>query len=233
MTNHILQFVRASSLTITSFFLTQRIYKELGCFVPRNDGAHRDENTELLDNSSASKLLNRQSFLMLPLGMVRPTDRGGLHLIIVCLFLIMFQILGADINQLKDGERLVFDIKYGVVTAGEAALNLQKVEYQDNEVWKITSTAETNSFFDKVYRVRDIIESISTHDELLSLVFTKRLSEGKYRQHRIHQNYAAQNLSVYSNFRFSRGEWEETRIEIPEGTFDLMSAFYKVRTLDL
>ena len=152
---------------------------------------------------------------------------------IVFFVAIVFISIGNIYAALNDGERLVFDIKYGLVTAGEATLNLQKIQHQENEAWRIFSTAETNSFFDRVFRVRDTIESISTSDSLMSLVFTKRLSEGKYRQHRIHQNYFDQNLSIYSNFRFNRGVWEESRIEIPSGTYDLLSAFYQVRTMDM
>ena len=161
-------------------------------------------------------------------------ETKSLKQIFFCLIFTMISLLlGCNESALVDGERLIFDIRYGMISAGEATLNLQKSNFQGNEVWRIWSTAETNSFFDRVFRVRDFIESIAIQDDFRSLVFTKRLNEGRYRQHRIHQNYFDQNLSIYSNFRFGRGEWEEIKMEIPSITYDLLSAFVKVRTMDL
>jgi len=136
-------------------------------------------------------------------------------------------------NALIDGERLVFDIRYGAITAGEATLNIERTEYRGYDAWRIWTTAETNSFFDRIFRVRDFIESMATADSLFSLRYTKRLHEGRYRQHRIHQNYLSQGFSTYSRFSFSRGEFTDTRLEIPANTYDVLSAFYKVRTMDL
>jgi hypothetical protein len=137
-------------------------------------------------------------------------------------------------SSLKDRERLVFDIRYGVVTAGEATLNLTKTTHEGKDAWRIFVTAETNSFFDKMFRVRDTTESIACYHNLYSFRFTKNLHEGNYRQHRIHQNFLDQNFTLYSRFDFRQGRFHEPqRIEIPSNTFDIMSAFYYVRTLDL
>ncbi|MCL2064944.1 MAG: DUF3108 domain-containing protein [Candidatus Cloacimonetes bacterium] len=154
--------------------------------------------------------------------------------IFMALLVVFISLLqGRNEAALVDGERLVFDIRYGMINAGEATLNLQKSQYQGDNVWRIFTTAETNSFFDRVFRVRDYIESIAHYDDFRSYVFTKRLNEGRYRQHRIHQNYFDLNLSIYSSFSFGRGEWDERQMEIPTVTYDLLSAFVKVRTMDL
>ena len=152
--------------------------------------------------------------------------------VFMALFLI-FAVSMLNGFNLRDGERLVFDIRYGVVTAGEATLNLEKTNYNEQSAWRITSTAQSNSFFDKVFRVRDFIESIATYDDLYSLRFTKRLHEGNYRQHRIHFNYLSQNFSIYSCFNFKQGVFSDNRIEIPSNTFDILSAFYYARTIEL
>jgi len=133
----------------------------------------------------------------------------------------------------RDGERLVFDIKYGVISAGEATMNIEKVEYNEQPAWRIHSTANTNSFFDKVFKVRDLIESVATYDNLYSLRFTKRMQEGSYRQHRIHLNYLSQNFSIYSRFSYKDGVFNDSRVEIASNTFDILSAFYYSRTIDL
>jgi hypothetical protein len=136
-------------------------------------------------------------------------------------------------DALVNGESLVFDIKYGVITAGSASLNSVKTEYKGQEAWKFYSIAVTNTFFDKMYKVRDYIESMATYDNLYSFRFTKKLQEGSYRQHRIHTNNLTDGLSVYSNFNFKKNAFTDTELEIPTTTYDILSAMYKTRTLDL
>jgi hypothetical protein len=136
-------------------------------------------------------------------------------------------------SNLRHGERLTFELRYGIISAGEAVLSIEKTTFNNNDVWRFVATAQTNSFFDRLFRVRDFVESIATIENKYSLRFTKRLHEGNYRQHRIHRNYLSQNFSIYSRFRHSQGTFEDTRIEIPSDTYDPLSAFYFVRTQDL
>ena len=154
------------------------------------------------------------------------------RVLLLVIFLISFYSFLFS-EALRDGERLVYDIHYGVIRAGTATLNIEKMEYRDEDAWRIWTTAETNAFFDRIFRVRDFIESIATRDSLFSLKYTKRLHEGRYRQHRIHSNFLDQGFSIYSRFRFSQGVFVDERIEIPSNTFDVLSSFFKVRTLDL
>ena len=151
--------------------------------------------------------------------------------LLIVLLVSVFSFLYSD--ALRDGERLVYDIHYGVIRAGTATVNIEKIEYRDLEAWRIWTTAETTTFFDRIFRVRDFIESIATRDSLYSLKYTKRLHEGRYRQHRIHSNFLDQGFSIYSRFNHPRGEWMEQRMEIPSATFDVLSCFFKVRTMDL
>ncbi|MCK9329205.1 MAG: DUF3108 domain-containing protein [Candidatus Cloacimonetes bacterium] len=145
----------------------------------------------------------------------------------------------------QDGERLSYDIKYGIISAGEAVLNANILDAKkDNDSlivdpfalhkrWHITSIARTNSFFDNIFKVRDKIESVSILDSMFSLRFEKNMREGKYRQHRIHQNYPDLNMSIYTRYSRSQKKYINQRMDIPDKTFDLLSAFYKVRTMDL
>jgi len=136
-------------------------------------------------------------------------------------------------DPLPEREKLVYDIKYGVITAGEATLDLQRTTYQDKDVWQIQVTAKTNSFFDKMFKVRDFIESIAQYENFYSLRFTKKMEEGSYRQHRVHLNYLNLNKSVYSSYQHKTGTFRNVDIEIPSNTLDIMSAFYYARTQNL
>jgi len=149
------------------------------------------------------------------------------------LIFLLCVVLHIYCDPLPDTERLVYDIKYGVITAGEASLDLQKTTYQGKDVWQIQVNAKTNSFFDKMFRVRDFIESISLFENFYSLRFTKRMEEGNYRQHRIHLNYLNLNKSVYQSYNHKNGTFNNVEMEIPSNTLDIMSAFYFTRTQDL
>jgi len=134
---------------------------------------------------------------------------------------------------LPENERLLYDIKYGMISAGSSTFNTIKTTFEDEDAWRIYTTAQTNSVFDKVFKVRDTIESIATYDSLYSLKFTKNMSEGSYRQHRIHRNYLKEKYSVYLRFNHKINKFIDTIIEIPSNTYDLLSAMSKIRTLQL
>ena len=133
---------------------------------------------------------------------------------------------------LPENEKLSYDIKYGKISAGTATFNTLVTTFEDEDVYRIFTTAKTNSFFDKVYKVRDTIESIATIDSLYSIRFTKNMSEGSYRQHRVHRNYLSENYSVYLRFNHKENVFREPEIiDIPSNTYDLLSAISILRTI--
>ena len=149
-------------------------------------------------------------------------------------YLIFFFILiSIFLNAFENGEKLTFKIKYGVISAGEATLKIKETTYKDTiECYKIESLVKTNSFFDKIYKVRDKMESIWEKRRLVALRFTKKLREGKYRQHRIHFYYPDLGFTIYTKFGRKTKKTKEKRMEIPPGTQDIFSAFYYFRLQD-
>ncbi|MBT4576498.1 MAG: DUF3108 domain-containing protein, partial [Candidatus Cloacimonetes bacterium] len=103
------------------------------------------------------------------------------------LILPLIAILTIQLSAFEIGEKLTFQIKYGIIKAGEATMQINSHIYQDStECYKIKSLAKTNSFFNNIYKVRDRIESIWDKNKLVTRRFTKKLQEGSYRQYRIH-----------------------------------------------
>jgi uncharacterized protein DUF3108 len=123
------------------------------------------------------------------------------------------------------GEKMVFNITYGIVVAGEATLEIAGVtEYQGHTCYNIESKTMSNRFFSSIYKVRDKIVSYIDADKLYSRYFYKRLREGDYKKNvEISFDHEAQ-LARYSNGK-----------EYPTvaGVQDVLSAFYYVRSLDL
>jgi len=138
--------------------------------------------------------------------------------------------LTLNISSLVPGEKLIFKIKYGFIGAGKAVLELNETTYRDSiPAYEIKSRAKTNSFFDKFFKVRDEIISTVDKDKFISYKFEKKLREGNYKQHRIHLYYPDLNLSYYLKYSRKSKKFKQTRMDIPENTQDILSAFYWFR----
>jgi len=139
-------------------------------------------------------------------------------------------VISIQLSAFEIGEKLTFNIKYGIIKAGEATLQIHSHIYTDStECYKIESLAKTNSFFDNIYKVRDRIESIWDKNKLVTLRFTKKLQEGSYRQYRIHFYYPELNFTIYTKFGRKTKQFKEKRIDIPANTQDILSALYYLR----
>ena len=151
--------------------------------------------------------------------------------VIIFLFILLLFIVNTPtLKAFQIGEKLVFDIKYGIINAGQATLQVDEIDFRDNTpAYQISSLARTNRFFDRVFKVRDEIESVMDKETYLSHRFTKRLQEGTYRQYRVHFYYPEQNFTLYMRWDFNRNEFDEERMEIPADTRDILSAFYWFR----
>ena len=149
-------------------------------------------------------------------------------------FILIIILVCTNLKGFQTGEKLTFAIKYGVITAGQAVLEVSETVYHDTiDCYLIKSTSRTNSFFDTVFRVRDKIESVLDKNRFISYKFTKKLREGSYRQDRIHFYYPDQNFSLYLKYSKKQKRFKEKRMEIPSDTQDILSAFYWTRNQDL
>ena len=145
-------------------------------------------------------------------------------------FLLILIFSFADLIAFQNGEKLIFKIKYGVISAGQASLQISEITYKDTiQCYFIESLSRTNSFFDKIYKVRDKIESIWDKNRMVTYKFTKKLREGKYRQHRIHFYYPDQNMTIYTKFGRKTKKFKQKRMDIPDNTQDILSALYYLR----
>ncbi len=142
-------------------------------------------------------------------------------------------------SNIQDLETLTFDIRYGVISAAEAELKAEYIEYTDIfntepvSALKVTSTAKTYSFFDVFFEVRDEITSISEKESGLALFYRKKLREGGYKQRRLHYYLRDSGLCIYKKWRYKQENFKTKYIDIPEDTYDFLGAFYKIRQMDL
>lgn len=147
--------------------------------------------------------------------------------------IIMIMVIPLFSVPFMDGEKLTFDVKYGIINAAEASLEAKSATYQGKPVWQLTTNAKTHPFFDKVFKVRDKVESWWDKETLLPYKFSKNLQEGGYRQHRVHIYNHSKKSSTYQKWHFKDSYFENKEIAIPANTQDILSAFYTVRAQNL
>ncbi|MDF3079043.1 MAG: hypothetical protein K0S09_2932 [Sphingobacteriaceae bacterium] len=125
----------------------------------------------------------------------------------------------------QPGEQLRYKLKYGFVTAAEATLNVEEsdVRFDNNPVYHLIAQGKTAGTFDFFYKVRDRYDSYIDRTELTPYLYTENIRESDYKRTDKVRFYQDQKKIVAS-----RGTFKGTG-----QTFDLVSAFYFARSLDL
>lgn len=129
----------------------------------------------------------------------------------------------------RPGERLTFILKWTIIPAGEAVLEVLPREHMTGiDAYHFVLTARSNAFVDAFYMVRDRIDAWADSGMRQSLLYRKKQHEGSTRRD-ITVSFDWEDMTVqYTN----HGEaWEP--IPITAGTFDPLSIFYWSRTADL
>ena len=123
------------------------------------------------------------------------------------------------------GEASTFELGYGVIKAGEATISVEgTLDYFGQRVIHLRTRARSNTFFDAFYKVRDQADSYADADSLFARYFNKHLREGGYeRDVEIHFDQI-HGVAYYPSGKES---------EAPPGTHDIITAFFRVRTMPL
>lgn len=127
------------------------------------------------------------------------------------------------------GEKLTYELRWEAIPAGTATLEVLPYEIVNNtKTYHFAVTAESNSFVDIFYKVRDRIDAYADLDMTRSILYRKKQREGDSKRD-IKVNFDWENKTAsYSNF----GEPKDP-ITLMDGTFDPLSAFYFTRFTEL
>lgn len=128
------------------------------------------------------------------------------------------------------GERLTYDVYYGLIHAGKATLVVEDiVEVSGRPTYHVVLTAKSSPGFSKILRVDDRIETYIDTEEFIPRKFAKNLKEGDYRcdEETIldQENHRGHYLSLRS------GRTKE--YDLPERCQDTLSFFYLLRLVPL
>lgn len=126
----------------------------------------------------------------------------------------------------KTGEILQYRLKYGFITAAEATIKVQDsdLKFDGNPVYKLVVDAQTSGSFDIFYKIRDHYDSYIDKKTLLPYFYQENVREGGYRR-ADKARFSQTQKKVVSN----RGTFTTPTTQ----TFDLVSAYYFARSLDI
>jgi hypothetical protein len=121
------------------------------------------------------------------------------------------------------GERLLFDISYGIVRAGEGEMTIPDLsQLNGRECYRILFKVRSVSPFSWVYRVDDRWETFIDKRGLFPWKFSLQIREGGYSR-----DFSVEFDQVNNRAITKKGEYDT-----PPYVHDVISAFYYIRTVD-
>ena len=123
-----------------------------------------------------------------------------------------------------EGERLVYNVQYGIINAGQASLEVRNISVYDSVAcYNIVSNARTNDVFSVFFKVRDRFVSLMDTTDLVSIRYEKHIHEGGFK---------TQEAVVFDQ-KNHRALYNDKEVPIAPRTQDVLSSMYYVRTLPL
>ncbi|UKT63290.1 DUF3108 domain-containing protein [Pedobacter mucosus] len=153
-----------------------------------------------------------------------------IFLIVISLF-FSHSIFGQELPFKKEpvfqnGEILTYKLKYGFITAAEGTLKVTNsdLKFDGKPTYRLSVDAETSGTFDVFYKIRDHYDSYIDKTDLLPYFYQENIREASYKR-QDKARFNQDGKKVVSN----RGTFSTPTNQ----TFDLVSAYYFARSLDI
>ena len=126
----------------------------------------------------------------------------------------------------QPGEVLQYKLKYGFITAAEGTLKVLKsdLNFEDKPTYHLSVDGRTSGTFDVFYKIRDHYDSYIDQETLTPYFYQENIREGGYRR-TDKARFNQKTRKVVSNRGTFTGPTNQT--------FDLVSAYYFSRSLDI
>ena len=126
-------------------------------------------------------------------------------------------------HAFKEGEKLTFELNYGIVTAGIAVMQIPQIKrISGREAYHVTFEVNSVPSFDWIFKVRDRYETYIDVEGIFPWRFEQHIREGGY----------VRDFSAFFDQRKGKAKTSNGEYEIPPFVHDIVSAFYYTRTLD-
>lgn len=145
---------------------------------------------------------------------------------IIALLLILLVPEFSDCQEkaYMPGEKVNFEIHYGVVQGGIATLELNTDTLNGKEVWHSVLLGKTTGMADAIFKVKDIYESYIEPESGLPVLSIRNIREGRYTKYNevIFDHYSRSDSAILTS--------DLTGVHITEkGIHDILSCFYFLR----
>lgn len=126
----------------------------------------------------------------------------------------------------QEGEILKYKLKYGFITAAEATIKVMAsdLKFDNKPTYKLVVDAETSGTFDIFYKIRDHYDSYIDKTDLTPYFYQENIREASYRRTDKARFYQDTKKVVANRGTFATPTTQ---------TFDLVSAYYFSRSLDI
>ena len=151
--------------------------------------------------------------------------------ILFLLFLIsLADAYGQELVNVREpvfqvGEQLSYKLRYGFITAAEAHIRVEPsdTKFDNKSVYHLVAEGRTAGSFNVFYKVRNRYDSYIDRVDLSPYLYTENIREANYRRSDRARFYQDQKKIVSNNGTF-KGDGQ---------TFDVVSAYYFARNLDI
>jgi len=135
-----------------------------------------------------------------------------------------------------DGEEVSYTVSYNWgpvwVDAGLVTFSAKKEMFLGKPSWHLKSTGKTFRTYDILFKVRDYYDSWVDPDTFHSFEFRRYIYEGGYTLLNT-MKFDQEKHEVYSNTKTDNNPQRTDTLKILPCSFDMLSAVYYTRTLDL
>lgn len=165
-------------------------------------------------------------------------------LLVLPLFLFAFTQDMAQYRKIKNdafqkGEHIEYHVHYGLITIGEAEIDVSKKNYLVNDriCYKIDVVGRTTNLVGMVSKVEDVWRSYLDTAALMPHRFYRNIKEGNYRRKELTSFDQIQKKAVLKFEEFSATEADKKKtgtknFDVPQYVQDMVSGYYYLRTLD-
>lgn len=133
-----------------------------------------------------------------------------------------------QVQSYQPGEKLYYNIKYGVVSSGVGSLEVKRDTIDGREVWHARFVARTTGLADAIFKVLDIYEVYIDPETELPVKSIRNIREGRYRKY----NVVMFDHKTRSDSAILDSDLTGRHIA-PAGIHDIISCFYYFRNHDL
>lgn len=134
----------------------------------------------------------------------------------------------------KVGEKITYEAYYAFVTGANMTLEVKQQNISDIKYYHLVACGYTVGMIDKIYKIKEDYQSwINVNRKCLPLKSFEDVHEGSTYTRRMDYVFNNQTQSVFSVKKRNGKAPESKTVSVAKNCYDIVSAAYYLRTLDL